>query len=456
MLAPEQRHSLELRIDQKVIQAARLLQYNTVELENAIEQELVENPALERIESAPDDSDVHQMMPRRRNIEFIYEGDGGDASDVEADPISNAVDESLTLREYLSRELHAQLPERQYALAEYILDNLDERGLLPGFNCERASLETGASPEEIEEVLRVLQSMDPPGVGARSVQECMLLQLRYLHEQGQGNPLAEQIVERCFPRLVAPSIRQIARELRASPEEVANALKYIRDALHPYPAYRFRTPWGTPSSAHQSIIKPDVIIRRNPQGFEVEIVRPRWILIVSPQWREQYEKIRNNPSAYPKETIRQVEEYVERAQRFMRNIEIRYRTLYRVTRAVIDHQFAFLETGSHTFLKPLTRTQIAAQLNVHESTVSRAISNKWVLIPTDDLVPFSDFFTPALNIQQAIHEVIHSEDPFHPYSDQQIADILYERWGISTTRRTIVKHRNRLHIPSSRDRKKRR
>jgi RNA polymerase sigma-54 factor len=454
VLAPKQH--LEARVDQKVIQAAHLLQCNRLELESAIEQELIENPAIERIESVSDETDLRQIPPRGRGIERIYDGDSSEGSDIDADPIGNAVDESLTLREYLRRELHTQLSEEQYAIADYILDNLDERGLLPDFDSDRASFETGAPAEEIEEVLRVLQSMDPPGIGARSVQECMLLQLRYLREQGQGNLLAEQIVERYFHRLVHPPVRRIARELRASTAEVESAVKYIREALHPYPAYRFRPPWGTLPSPYQSAMKPDVIIRRTPHGFEVEIVRPRWILIVSPQWREQYEKIKSNPSAYPPETVQQVEEYVERAERFLRNLEIRYRTLYRVTRAVIDHQFAFLETGSHTFLKPLTRTQIAAQLGVHESTVSRAISNKWVLTPTDDLIPFSDFFTPSLSVQQAIQEVIHSEDPYRPYGDQEIANILYERWGIKTTRRTIVKHRNRLHIPSSRERKRRR
>lgn len=456
MLAPEQQQTLVVRVDQKVIQAARLLQCNTLELENLIEQELTENPALERIEGAPDDTETRQTHSGRGNIEYVYDGVGSEPLETEIDPIGNVVDESLTLREYLSRELRTQLPERQYVIAEYILDNLDEHGLLPDFDCERASFETGAPPEEVEEVLQVLQSMDPPGIGARSVQECMLLQLRYLREQGEGNLLAERIVEKYFHLLIDPPVRRIARELRASSEEVEDALKYIRESLHPYPAYRFRPPWGTPAPSYQAVVKPDVIIRRNPQGFEVEIVRPRWILIVSPQWREQYEKIKANPSAYPKETVRQVEEYVERAEKFLQNMEIRYRTLHRVTRVVIDHQFAFLETGSHTFLKPLTRTQVAAQLGVHESTVSRAISNKWVLIPTDDLVPFSDFFTPTLSLHQAIQEVISSEDPHRPYGDQQIADILYQRWGIKATRRTIVKHRNRMHIPSSRERKRRR
>jgi len=456
VLAPKQEQTIEVRVDQQVIQAARLLQCNSVELETAIEEELVENPALERIDTVSEDDDPRRPILNGKRLHRIYDGEVDDAPEPESevDPISNAPDRGITLREYLSRELHAQLSERQYAIAEYILDNLDEHGLLSNFSIDRASLETGATPEEIEEVLQAVQSLDPPGIGARSIQECMLLQLRYLREQGQGNPLAEQIVERFFHRLPKPPVRRIARELKAPPEEVEEALKYIRAALHPYPAHRFRTPWEVSSSSYRDIIKPDVVIRRSAEGFEVELVRPRWILIVSPQWREQYEKIKRNPSEYPEEVVKQVEEYVERADKFLKILEMRYRTLLRVTRAVIDQQLGFIETGSYTFLKPLTRTQIAEQLGIHESTVSRAISNKWVQVPNGDLVPFSDFFTPALSIQQAIQEVIHSEDPEHPYNDEEIAAILYQRWGIRTTRRTISKHRVRLHIPSSKKRKK--
>jgi RNA polymerase sigma-54 factor len=456
VLAPEQQQTQLLRIDQRVILSAHLLQCNTLELESVIEQEMVENPALERIESVPDDAESRRSPSMGRGTIRIYDSDAGESADPEAesDPIGNAVDGSLTLREYLSRELHAQLSEEQYAIAEYILDNLDKHGLLLGFDCERASLETGASPEEVEKVLRIVQSMDPPGIGARSFKECMLLQLQYLRELGQGNPLAERIVERHFARLRKPPVRRIARDLGVDVEEVKSALHYIREALHPYPALRFRNPYGDSQALYSAMVSPDVIIRRNPQGFEVEVVRPRWIMIVSPQWREMYEKIKKNPEEYSPETVQQVVEHVERAQVFLRNLELRYRTLHRVTRAVIDHQIGFLETGSHTFLKPLTRTQIAKELGVHESTVSRAIADKWVLMPNGDLIPYSDFFTPALSIKQAIQELIRSEDPEHPYTDETIAKLLYEKWGIKTTRRTIVKYRNRLHLPTSKSRRR--
>lgn len=453
VISTGQRQVQELRVEQHVVQAAQLLQYNLLELENAVEQELIENPALERIDSVSDDEEVATPIFYRRGVERVDDTDGGDPVDTE--PEATVADRSLTLREYLTQELYAQLREDQYPIADYLLDNLDERGLLPHFDCDRASFETGAPPEEIEAVLRVLQSLDPPGIGARSVQECMLLQLRDLREEGKGNPLAERIVEEYFDRLGSPPVRHIARSLKVSMSEVEQALKYIREALHPYPAYRFRPPWEMPAFAPREIVRPDVIIQRHPHGFEVEVVRPRWILIVNPKWREQYEKVKKNPSAYPEETVKQVQEYVERAEKFLHNLELRYRTLYRITRAVIDHQFAFLETGMQTFLRPLRRSQIAAQLGLHESTVSRAIANKWVLVPNDGLIPFSDFFTPSLSIQGAILEVVHSEDPEHPYSDQQIADLLYERWGIKASRRTVVKYRNRLHIPPSRDRRRR-
>lgn len=454
MLSPRQKQTQELRVDQRIVLSARLLQANTLEIESIVEQELAENPAIERIESGAEETDFLPGSLHRRGVEFIYDGDGGDAPDAELDILTNLPDESLTLREYLSQELRAQLPTSHHCLIDYFLDNLDGHGLLRNFDIDRASLETGAPAEAIDEVLKVLQSLDPPGIGARSVGECMLLQLRYLREQGQGNELAERIVEKYFHRLASPPVRRIARELDTSTTEVQEALQYIREALHPYPAHRFRTPWGSVPSAYREALKPDIIIRRNPQGFEVEIVRPGGILIVSPQWREQYERVKKSPNDYPPETVQQVTEYVGRAEKFLSHLATRYHTLQRITRAVIDHQFPFLETGSHTFLKPLTRTQMAEQLGVHESTISRAISNKWVLLPNGDLIPFSDFFTPSLSVQQAIQQVIRSEDPYHPYHDDEIAEIVYKRWGIKASRRTVVKHRLRLHIPSSRERRR--
>lgn len=453
MIAPKQQHQLEVRVDQRIIQIVRLLHCNMPELEDLIEHEITDDTALERIESGEDDTEVRQYSAPVQGLKRVYEEEFGIESDF--DPIGNAVDQSLTLREYLMRELRTLLPERQHAIAEYILDNLDEHGLLLGFDNDRASLETGASPEEIEAVVQALQSLDPPGIGARSVQECMLLQLHDLREQGQGNPVAELLVERYFDRLVDPPVRRIARDLKVDVSEVQEAIQYIKTALHPYPAYRYRPPWESILPASHSAIKPDIIIRRNPAGFEVEVVRPRWFLILSPRWREQYEKVMKNPSDYSPEMVQQVTEYVERAKQFLVNIEARYRTLQRIARAVVNRQFAFLETGSYTYMQPLTRAEIAREIGVHESVVSRSISNKWVLLPHGDLIPFSDFFAPSLGIQQAIQEVVRSEDPNAPYSDVQIAEILYRRWGLKASRRTVVKHRNRLHIPSSRERKKR-
>lgn len=451
MIAQKQQQALRLHVEQKLIQATRLLLYNSVELEQEIEQELMDNPALERVDTLPAEMEGRWSQPKsfaRVKVEDFT------SPLVEDDPLANLPDEEISLREYLRREIHLILSSHQYPIALYLIDNLDERGLLPNFDIDRASLETGASPEEIEDVLRALQTLDPPGIGARSIQECMLIQLRYLREQGEGHPLAEQIVERYFHRLLHPPIRRIARDLQASSREVQKAIDYIRRALHPYPAYRFRSPWTMHKTDGVAPLRPDVIIQRSPHGFEVEIARPRWTLIVNPEWRLLQQQIRQAPRSYPEETVRQVEQYISRAEQFLHYLEMRSQTLRRVTLMVIQHQFAFLETGSPVYLQPLTRAYVARQLNLHESTISRAISNKWVLLPNEDLVPFSYFFTPSLSVRQAIAELVRSEDPRHPLSDQQIAELLYERWGIQVTRRTVVKHRNRLHIPSSRERKR--
>lgn len=453
MPSPEQKLTVEVRVEPSIIQAVRLLHYNIVELENAIEQELNDNPALERVEIGSSEPEKHTMDVSRASFYRVDEEGYFDGVDFDMDPLSNAVYHT-TLREYLSKELRAQLSEDLYPLADYLVDNLDSHGLLTHIDSDRASLETGYSPEQVEEVLRVMQSLEPLGIGARSVQECLLVQLKDLRERGKGHDLAERIVEEYWHLMRKPRIRSLARLLGAEMAAVQDALRFITKSLHPYPASRFRVPYGNDHISTDYPSKPDVIIRRTPVGFEVEIARPRWLLIVNPEWRKFFEqsKRQNTASAEEQEQIR---EYVQRAERYLHILELRYKTLRRITQVVIDQQVGFLETGSRTYLRPLTRSQVAQQLGIHESTVSRAISNKWVQLPNQELVYFADFFTPSLSIMEAIQEVLRSEDPVMPYTDEDIALQLYERWGIKASRRTVVKYRERLHIPSSRLRKER-
>jgi RNA polymerase sigma-54 factor len=171
-------------------------------------------------------------------------------------------------------------------------------------------------------------------------------------------------------------------------------------------------------------------------------------LCVNPVYREAYAQIKSGQGHFSEDDRKHITEHVERAEMFIRNINQRRQSLRAITHCIIDNQIGFLETGSRQFLRPLTRTQIARQLDLHESTVSRATANKFLQLPNQDVVSFNLFFNSSLSVKDAIREIITDEDPAHPYSDQQIVTLLLER-GIKIQRRTVVKYREDQKILSS-------
>ena len=196
-------------------------------------------------------------------------------------------------------------------------------------------------------------------------------------------------------------------------------------------------------------MRPDVIIRRSEHGYDVEVLGAEsFTLGINPMYREPYTQIKNGSSTLGDDEKKHIIEYVERAELFIRNINQRRHTLRQITNCIVECQTGFLETGSRQFLRPLTRTQVAKMLNIHESTVSRATASKFVQLPNQEVVGFSIFFNSSLSIKDAIEEIIQDEDPSNPLSDQQIVELLTEK-GITVARRTIVKYRESQKILSS-------
>ncbi|MGB9588972.1 MAG: RNA polymerase sigma-54 factor, partial [Armatimonadota bacterium] len=176
-------------------------------------------------------------------------------------------------------------------------------------------------------------------------------------------------------------------------------------------------------------------------------------LSVNSYYRQIYNELKNGCSKkYTDQEKKHIVEYVERADLFIRNINQRRKTLRRIARCITDLQHGFLDTGSKLYLRPLTRATIAEILNLHESTVSRAIANKYVQLPNEEVVPFDFFFQSSPSISDMIAQLIASEDKSHPLSDQEIANILTER-GYPIARRTVVKYREAQKILSSRQRR---
>lgn len=469
VLIQDQSQQQQQRIDPKIIMANTVLQLSSMELQQAIEQELIENPALETEDEDPcsgcelapfgcKDCSVqqqrevtdHDLSLHELEVSFDF---ASDPIDDEEDPIGR-IQSDLTLDEHLRNQLRNNASGRIAEIADYLVNYINESGYL---ECDllEITLELDATDEELEEAVQLIQSFDPPGVGARDLRECMAIQLKYLAEEGKGSPTAERIVRTCWDEMIAQKVNRIARRLKVKPEQVRYALKFIRNRLNPYPAAGFRAPWDTNSAETRNAIRPDVIIRRTPTGYEIEIVSNDHLsLAVNPYYRQMHNEMKNGKSKqYSEQDKKHITEYVERADLFIKNLNQRRRTLRTIAKNVVEYHHGFLDTGSKLFLRPLTRVKLAEMVNMHESTVSRATANKYVQLPSQEVVPFDFFFNHSHSLVDMIVQLIEHEDPSHPLSDQEIADVLTER-GIPVARRTVVKYREAQKILSSRQRRR--
>jgi len=462
------RQALTQRIDPKLIQANTILQLSQLELQQAIEQELMENPALEVPEDDPCDgcetpkalcidcifnkqktsSDETDLSVYELEIptDFVSDPDG------ENDFISN-IEAAVTLQGHLRILLRAVVPKDQYEIADYLVANIDDTGYL-SCTVEEVADSLGVSGQEVEAVLALIQTFEPSGVGARDLQECLRIQLEHLEEEGKGNRIALIIVRNCWQDMIARRIGRMARRLKVTQKEINEALAYIKNCLNPYPGNGFRTPWASKPNNPGTAIRPDVIVRRTLSGYEIEVVQPeQYLLGINMHYKKAYIELKNgNGKKYSDDEKKHIIEFVERSDLFIKNLNQRRRTLRLITKAIVEFQQGYLETGSKSFLRPLTRTKIARMLKMHESTVSRATSNKYVQLPSEEIVPFDFFFDSSVSVKDLIGELIANEDRNNPLSDQMIAEILQQR-GLAVARRTVVKYREAQKILSSRQRR---
>lgn len=476
LLQNDQRQVITQRIDPKIIMANSILQLTSMELVQSVEGELLENPALDTLDDSPcagdcidptncpycsarrlrdADADPRSETPDSGEQETEYELFGFQTSEAEEeyDFVAN-LEAELTFQEHLRGLMRNLVRAEEYAIAEYLISNLNERGWLDGDPMEMAA-ELGVPASDVCRLLAILQTCDPPGVGARNLQECLAIQLRYLLDEGIDADkqhliaFAEKMVGEHFEYVSAQRHLKLARAVGCTGDEAKQALEYIRTRLNPAPASQFRPPWAYRPTNSKSSVRPDVQVRRTEIGYEVEVGgADNFSLCINPQYRETYALIKSGKGNYSEEDRKHFTEYVERAEMFIRNINQRRQSLRAITHCIIEHQVGFLETGSRQFLRPLTRTQIARKLELHESTVSRATANKFLQLPNQEVVSFNLFFNSSLSIKDVIEEIIEGEDPNHPFSDQQIGALLVEK-GINIQRRTVVKYREALKILSS-------
>jgi RNA polymerase sigma-54 factor len=297
-----------------------------------------------------------------------------------------------------------------------------------------------AAPDQIERVLRRLQELGPAGVGARNVQECLLLQLDRLERNGVSNPYIREIIGDYWLDLGEHRYGAIAHALGISYEEVVAARDFMRQHLRPFPLERAND--GS-MPLETAFLAPDVIIRLEGEHLAVEVVESRrFYLRLNPLYQELSHAIAQRQQEVSNEEREHLNTFVSRARLFLTNMRQRRETIRRIAEYLAERQEGFLRNGVR-HLAPLTRAEVAAVIGVHESTVSRATANKFVQIPNREIVPFSTFFTASLSVKDVIAELISNEQA--PLTDQEIVETLRQR-GFDVARRTVAKYRGQLRI----------
>ena len=434
-----------------MVLSSYLLQLNQVELDQALETELNENPALERLqdelepihtEAILESVAPHELRPSSDNYEFRRSL----PQDEEMDWLDFA-STGTSLWDHLRAQLIPELPHSLHIIGEYMIECIDEKGYL-STPVEEIALQVGCALEHAEWVLAKLQYCEPAGVGATTLQECLLLQLR--NPETLEQKLARAIVKGYLDDLIARRTLKITRKFKVMPDVVEAAFQEILQ-LSPYPGEAFGGSRPSRSVKGQSVA-PDLVLNRNEMGWTVEV---RGIdasdLALNREYSKRYKEL-NSMERAPKDEKRHVNHYVQRAEDFIGCVRQRKRTLRKIGEYLIQHQTSFVDTATYEFLRPLTRTKMAEDLGIHESTVSRATMDKFVQLSSGEIVPFEVFFKPALRIQKMIEEILVHENPDNPLSDEAIARLLAEK-GVQVARRTVNKYRDRTKLLSSRKRR---
>lgn len=439
-MAPE----MGMRVTPALLNLAHLLTLPSMVLHQAVQQELAENPALEEIEV--DDISAAQEMDQALSDPYLRDFMDADSREHAGRRSDEEVDSLLfvaaprSLSEGLLADLHASLPESEHHIALVLVGNLDDQGFLPDDPVDIAAT-LNVSVERVTFVLARLREVGPPGIATRDTRECLLAQLDALGEQGMTNPLARTLIEHHFSDLGAHRYTRIARQLQITTDQVKAARDFIQRHLWPYPVQATVSARAEPEYIRYR--RPDIAIhQQDDDSFSVEVLHsPRRMLRLNPLYRE----LARQAASLDEEERQHVQEYVARARTFLANLRQRESTLQRIGEAIVERQEDFLRHGVR-HLVPMTRTEIAAALGLHESTVSRATADKAALLPNKISMPLSEFFVAARGVQDVLRELIEHETT--PLSDAELAQLLKEH-GYSVARRTVAKYREQMKIPPS-------
>jgi RNA polymerase sigma-54 factor len=445
LIGAEMLPTQQMKASPALIALNNMLVLSSQELQQLVNRELEENPALDQNEVEQTCVTCGRPLTGNLCVYCLHEDDrlreagrndvSGSAADDEFDPLI-AVAAPVSLHESLRRDLHISLPEHDHLIGDYLVGCLDDQGYLDG-EVEDLAEAMGVPVARVEQVLRRLQELGPPGVGARNVQECLLLQIERLERTGVSNPHVARIITEHWHDLGEHRYSDIARALGIGYEDVVAVRDFLRAYLRPFPLDAGDSANSTP------VALPDVIIVEDGGKLLVEVVESRqFALCLNPFYQSLSQQVVNGQQEVSEAERHHMQTYISRARLFLTNLRQRRETIRRITEFLVERQEKFLRQGVR-FLEPLTRAEVAAVLGVHESTVSRATANKYVQLPNRALVPFSTFFHASLSVKDLIQELITKEDT--PLTDEQIVTILRER-GYDLARRTVAKYRGQLGI----------
>lgn len=471
-MAIQQKLGLSARLSHRLIltpslqQAIKLLPLTTLELAEVLEQEVMENPLLEEApreepELTAEEAAQQEEKPRRDDPlqeidvdkffeDYVEDNEPRRARSMEVPelpPIENTLSELPDLYDHLTWQLRMSVSdELLLEIGEAIVHNLDHDGML------RASVEEIANmgpyaPAEVEKALAVVQAFDPPGVAARDLTESLRLQLRHLGLEGSQTDV---IVRDHMKQLQGHQYGEIGRLMGLTPDEVAHHVEIIR-RLDPRPGLRY-------SSEKSTYIVPDVFVVK--EGEEYRIVLnddglPR--LRISPTYRRMLDE--KQPGS--EETRNYVKDKLRSALWLLKSVDQRQRTIFKVAESIVRHQRGFLDQGIAS-LRPLVLRDVASDIGMHESTVSRVVANKYMHTPRG-VYEMRFFFhsgitsslgesVSSVTIKDKIRRMIEAEDAAHPLSDSRIAELLGQE-GLPLARRTVAKYREEMRLPPSNLRK---
>lgn len=447
--------------DPRLIASNHLMQLSTLELERAISQELDENPALEM-----DEFTVCQRCNTPLQFGFCtrcagnepfatetpsFDIDSSESSwhaDDELDALS-FISVPLTLPEQLLAQLRLAIDARDYEIALYLVGNLDEHGYL-NITIDEIAQALQVEQQRVAAILEELQHLEPAGIGARNVTECLLLQLERLAEQGvMAPPATRAIIQQYWEELGHHQFEHIRAALKIQREEVEDTFLFIRSNLHPYPAHHHYAQVSDPSSSSTPAI-PSVLIHKSATavcGYEVEVIESqRFFLRINPLYQDMR---RNTAMALSPGELEHVTHFLERSRLFLSQLRRRQILLQKVSSYLVEYQRDFLDRGTLA-LRPLTQKTVAEILGVHVSTISRAIASKFAQLPSQEILPLSRFFSAELRVQELIHQLIANETA--PLSDERIARHLKQEYGITLSRQMVANYRTELRLPAARQR----